>query len=693
MRVARSTSGVRQLMSEARPAGSRPAGRARLRPASRVAVVALLAVFGVVAACAPSPGSNSPVVSGEPKVGATLQVSRGDWRFDPTSYRYEWQSCTSPTGGCTPVGDNSSSYIAADADEGRYLRASVTASNSAGSARQVSASVGPITSDGNTGDDEVTQVIEIDGDAVSVSVPAGLQLEAEQADLAQLPSLPAHLAGPAAALRLSIGGVSTGAIVTVAIKLAHPTGAYAKLLGEAWDEFEFDGVTGATLSADGRTITLRLQDGGRGDTDGVANGQIMDPVVWDTRPPTPDSTGFITLLDSLGQDRQYLPVPNPQASPVTAFRGSTTQTDVPPPNASFNDYCQKFDGYCYDDVEAQPIYGVPAGLRTLVLWTDRSEGQAVDRWFVWDPATSSYVGSYPVGPKPCPGEATGYQRFESGSGRVALIMSFAACESPDDGSDVLRFAGVQQIDLFTGAIDVSLEAPLNQANIPAVRDPWSGAPTLPIYAWDPSGPALILLEFDSQFTKFVTHTVVGSRWSVSGDVERRALDLSAPGDSFCVPGRFTHPPVAGPGPDEVRVLALCMPTSGAGSAQLRAVQLQEFLEGGSYVDSESTAKVVDLNYNYSPGSTCGFQLSPVAGESLTPLTPLAGMLQSPGTDQTLVFLTERRSPAGLAPEGCVPIAAYRIALDGSSAPVKVADVSPAEYGNRSLVGWWSTAAP
>ena len=39
--------------------------------------------------------------------------------------------------------------------------------------------------------------------------------------------------------------------------------------------FDYDGSTGAVIA--GNVVTLRLQDGGRGDADGLANGVIVDP--------------------------------------------------------------------------------------------------------------------------------------------------------------------------------------------------------------------------------------------------------------------------------------------------------------------------------------------------------------------------------------------------------------------------------
>ncbi|MCA9138079.1 MAG: pre-peptidase C-terminal domain-containing protein, partial [Planctomycetales bacterium] len=57
-----------------------------------------------------------------------------------------------------------------------------------------------------------------------------------------------------------------------------------------WEEFVFDGTTGAIRNAEG--FTLYVQDGGRGDADGVANGTIVDPFGY-------DQPGMIVLGNSV----------------------------------------------------------------------------------------------------------------------------------------------------------------------------------------------------------------------------------------------------------------------------------------------------------------------------------------------------------------------------------------------------------
>jgi hypothetical protein len=61
----------------------------------------------------------------------------------------------------------------------------------------------------------------------------------------------------------------------VRIQLPAPISAYYKQVAGVWETFSFDGSTGAQFVGD--EITLTLQDGGRGDSDGLANGRVVDP--------------------------------------------------------------------------------------------------------------------------------------------------------------------------------------------------------------------------------------------------------------------------------------------------------------------------------------------------------------------------------------------------------------------------------
>jgi hypothetical protein len=93
----------------------------------------------------PQPPSNTarPVVSGSTVQGQTLSTTNGSWSSSPTSYSYQWQSCSTS---CTNVGSNQSTYTTQASDDGSKIQVVVTATNAAGSASAMSTnSVGPIT--------------------------------------------------------------------------------------------------------------------------------------------------------------------------------------------------------------------------------------------------------------------------------------------------------------------------------------------------------------------------------------------------------------------------------------------------------------------------------------------------------------------------------------------------------------------
>jgi hypothetical protein len=94
----------------------------------------------VIAALAPS-NTALPTISGEAKSGQLLSVSTGTWKgTPPISYTYQWQKCNSSGGGCANItGATASSYRILNSQVGDTLRAIVTASNAAGSAKADSA--------------------------------------------------------------------------------------------------------------------------------------------------------------------------------------------------------------------------------------------------------------------------------------------------------------------------------------------------------------------------------------------------------------------------------------------------------------------------------------------------------------------------------------------------------------------------
>lgn len=78
-----------------------------------------------------------PVISGTAESGQLLAVSTGGWEGTPPfSYAYQWQKCNSSGEGCANIsGATASSYRILSSQIGDTLRALVTASNAAGSAK------------------------------------------------------------------------------------------------------------------------------------------------------------------------------------------------------------------------------------------------------------------------------------------------------------------------------------------------------------------------------------------------------------------------------------------------------------------------------------------------------------------------------------------------------------------------------
>lgn len=78
---------------------------------------------------APGLGPTAGVVA-----GTVITTSNGAWRYLPTSYGYQWQRCTSsdPATCANIAGATGQSYTATADDNGKYVRAGVTATNANG---------------------------------------------------------------------------------------------------------------------------------------------------------------------------------------------------------------------------------------------------------------------------------------------------------------------------------------------------------------------------------------------------------------------------------------------------------------------------------------------------------------------------------------------------------------------------------
>ncbi len=92
----------------------------------------------VSSASAPT-NTQAPTVSGTTQVGSTLTVANGSWSGSPTGYAYTWSRCDQTGSSCAAIGGaTAATYKLVQVDAGTTLRATVTATNSAGSTSSTS---------------------------------------------------------------------------------------------------------------------------------------------------------------------------------------------------------------------------------------------------------------------------------------------------------------------------------------------------------------------------------------------------------------------------------------------------------------------------------------------------------------------------------------------------------------------------
>jgi hypothetical protein len=90
--------------------------------------------------------TTAPVVTGTAQQNQLLTSSNGSWSNSPTSYSYQWQDCETTGANCTNISSaTSSSYMLSAGDVGHTVRATVTATNSAGSNTTNSATTATVT--------------------------------------------------------------------------------------------------------------------------------------------------------------------------------------------------------------------------------------------------------------------------------------------------------------------------------------------------------------------------------------------------------------------------------------------------------------------------------------------------------------------------------------------------------------------
>lgn len=117
---------------------------------STVATTAATAVIAggpptTVTGTAPT-NTSPPTISGSINEGQSLIAGPGSWTGStPLSYSYQWQQCDAVGAFCAPISSAvGPAYVIAASDDGKTLRVSVTASNSAGSAMATSAATGVV---------------------------------------------------------------------------------------------------------------------------------------------------------------------------------------------------------------------------------------------------------------------------------------------------------------------------------------------------------------------------------------------------------------------------------------------------------------------------------------------------------------------------------------------------------------------
>jgi len=133
------------------------------------------------------------------------------------------------------------------------------------------------------------------GGTVTVTVTQGGVLNSAGTQALQVPP-PNGVTFPFGQLSFTATGPA-GGLVTFQLQLPSAVNDYYKLVSNAWQQFTFDGETGAVISNGGTTITVTIKDNGRGDSDPTA-GVMTDPaapaVVAQVPPTTPTTTAPTT---------------------------------------------------------------------------------------------------------------------------------------------------------------------------------------------------------------------------------------------------------------------------------------------------------------------------------------------------------------------------------------------------------------
>jgi hypothetical protein len=111
----------------------RRTGAVAVLTAASALVTAALAGVGFAAPLAPPVNTESPTITGTPRVGNTLTAQNGTWQNGPTTFQYQWQRCEATGRDCVNIrGAIQRTYRLVNADAGRTMRVRVTAVNADG---------------------------------------------------------------------------------------------------------------------------------------------------------------------------------------------------------------------------------------------------------------------------------------------------------------------------------------------------------------------------------------------------------------------------------------------------------------------------------------------------------------------------------------------------------------------------------
>lgn len=135
-------------------------------------------VFGPIAGVAEAPSISSVTVSGTARVGSSLTASVSASGYPVPTLAYSWESAATAGGSYSVIsGATASSYTPTSGDVGRYLRVSVTASNTSGADATATSSAtsvvtaAPVTDSGTSGSGSPSATER--AESVVASTPAG----------------------------------------------------------------------------------------------------------------------------------------------------------------------------------------------------------------------------------------------------------------------------------------------------------------------------------------------------------------------------------------------------------------------------------------------------------------------------------------------------------------------------------------